>query len=179
MFAEAHALGLLRDPSRSRTHIMVHFCAYTPKISSDIRNKFQCVHSGVFKVSEIAPAIEKIMGLDPGEAPSFVDEAWMEANLSSGTAGLAPGTFLPIMELLMGDGLETWLGTGAIYSHFLIGRPELLTANGLIGGMPATMLRSRPYNPEWRKMLNKGDPPEPVMFRPPFDKLKDAEHIFD
>ncbi|VDC07653.1 unnamed protein product [Peniophora sp. CBMAI 1063] len=158
MFAEAHALGLHRDPSRSRTHIMVHFCEYTPSVSNDLRYKFRCAHSGVFKVSEIAPAIEAIMGLDPGEAPSFVDEAWMEANLSSGTAELAPGTFLPIMELLMGDGLETWLGTG---------------------GMAATMLRTRPYNPEWRKVLNKGDSPEPVRFRPPFDKFKDAEYVFD
>ena len=112
MFAEAHALGLHRDHSRSRTHIMVHFCEYTPNASSDLRYKFRCSNSGVFKISEVAPAIEKIMGLDPGEAPSFVDEAWQEANASSGTAGLASRTNLPILELLMGDGLETWLGTG-------------------------------------------------------------------
>ena len=58
------------------------------------------------------------MGLNKGEGPGWVDEAWREANESSGTAELAPGSFLPIMELLMGDGRESWLGTGTLlHSH--------------------------------------------------------------
>ena len=46
----------------------------------------------------------------------------------------------------------------------------------LSAGLTSTGLGNYPYNPEWRKMFNKGDPPTPMKLT---TGAKDAEHDDD
>ena len=106
-YACAHALGLHRDPSRSQTHIVLQYVEYTPS-QRDPRNKFRVKQAGVFRISDAASGIEKSMGLDPGEGEGFVREALDE--MAAGGRGVEG--FMPMVSLMFGEGVETWLSTG-------------------------------------------------------------------
>ncbi|CCM04755.1 uncharacterized protein FIBRA_06945 [Fibroporia radiculosa] len=55
--AMTHALGLQRDSSRGRTHILFRLCQYTPR---------------VFKISDVLTEIETMMNLDLGEGQEYI-----------------------------------------------------------------------------------------------------------
>ncbi|KAH8101077.1 hypothetical protein BXZ70DRAFT_107136 [Cristinia sonorae] len=135
--ALAHALGLHRDPSRGRTHIVFRFMEYTPKASKDIRHKFRVSHAGVFRIQDVLTDIEGLMGLDPGEGREYIDG--LLADVTRGE------NQVPILDMSVGDdGIDPYLGSIAI---------------------PLSMLRSSTYDPNWRKSINMGDPAEPVALR--------------
>ena len=106
-YAHAHALGLHRDPSRAATHILLQLVEHTPA-ARDPRNKFRVKQAGVFRVADVVAGIEAAMGLDKGEGPGFVREAYEETRAAAvGVEGL-----MPMLSLSFGEGVETWLGTG-------------------------------------------------------------------
>ena len=110
-YAHAHALGLHRDPSRCKTHIILEQVEYMPT-QRDARNKFRVKNVGVFRIADAASAIEGVMGFNPGEGISFVREAWDE--MAAGAKGVLE--FMPMLWLAFGDNVETWLGTGKRFS---------------------------------------------------------------
>ena len=76
--AQISALGLHRDPSRGRTHIILQTVQYTPDTSKDPRSKFTVTAAGVFRIRDALKAIEAAMRLDPGEGASMVQEVLEE-----------------------------------------------------------------------------------------------------
>ena len=107
-YALIHALGLHRDPSRGRTHIVFRFVEYTPHVSKDIRYRFTVTQAGVFKLSEVHADLESVMGLNPGEGKEYVDGLLTEIGVTS-----ASEDKIPIVDLAFGEGLEPWLSTSA------------------------------------------------------------------
>jgi len=144
-----HALNLQRDPSRGRTHIVFRQVEYTPDASKTIRNKFQIIRCGVFRIADVLSDIEAVMGLDKGEGQEYVQSLIDELDATDHA-----GQRVPILELKFGDDLETWLGSDAT---------------------TLDQLRKLPYLPEWRKLMNPKQPPEPMVLR---SGIKDAEHDF-
>lgn len=145
-----NALQLQRDPTRGRTHIVFRKVEYVPHVSKDIRYRFRVAQCGVFRIRDVLGVIEAFMGLDSGEGREYIDD--LLTNLKeTGSAS----DVVPVLDLTFGEGIETWLGSS---------------------GLPAGSLRNYPYNPEWRKMFNKGDPPTPLKLT---TGAKDAEHDDD
>ncbi|KAH7927777.1 hypothetical protein BV22DRAFT_1127094 [Leucogyrophana mollusca] len=60
--APMHALGLHRDPSRGRTHIMFCQAEYTPDASRDMTHKFQISSAGVYCMEDVMPEIDGALG---------------------------------------------------------------------------------------------------------------------
>ncbi|EMD37298.1 hypothetical protein CERSUDRAFT_65004 [Gelatoporia subvermispora B] len=89
------------------------------------------------------------MGLDKGEGKDYVQSLLDELNSTNQGADL-----VPILDLTFGDAIETWMGSMAL---------------------PLSALRQLPYNARWRKTVNQGEPPEPIMLR---SGAQDVEHVF-
>ncbi|KIJ34877.1 hypothetical protein M422DRAFT_263060 [Sphaerobolus stellatus SS14] len=68
-----HALGLHRDPNRSRIYIVFKRTKYAPEASKDFRYKFHIDEMGVYKISDVMPEIESILRLRPGEGREHMD----------------------------------------------------------------------------------------------------------
>lgn len=67
------ALGLVRDPSRGRTHIVFKQVEHVPNAKAP-RDKFRIAAAGVFKLDDIWLDLEGIMGLNPGEGKTYIKE---------------------------------------------------------------------------------------------------------
>ncbi|TCD67331.1 hypothetical protein EIP91_000252 [Steccherinum ochraceum] len=147
-YALAHALGLHRDPSRGRTHIVFRMMEYTPKESKDIRHRFRVSHAGVYKLTDVYPDIERLMGLDQGEGQEYVKGLLEELDTTGNMDKV------PMLDLSFGGGVDAWLGSMAI---------------------PTYSLRQLTYDPDWRKSINISDPAEPFPNRP---GVRDVEHEF-
>ncbi|KAF8912663.1 hypothetical protein CPB85DRAFT_1434298 [Mucidula mucida] len=147
-----HALGLKRDPSRGATHIFVKMVEHVPS-AEDVLNRFVVVQAGVFKISDVQPDIEGILGLNKNELPEFMAEISAEFDAGPGKHNDRVG-FFDLMFSLQ-PGVQAYIG---------------------YMGIAKTRLAHVPYDPDWRAMMNKkGDPPEPIMF---VSGKKDAEHDF-
>lgn len=100
-----HALGLHRDPSRGRTHIVFRYVKYTPQVSKDIRYRFTVTQAGVFKISDVYRDIDVIMGLNPGEGKKYIAEILQEVDATPGSAD-----HVPIVNLAFGGAhIQPWL----------------------------------------------------------------------
>jgi len=148
-YALAFTLGLHRDPSGGRTHIVFKQVEYTPHASKDIRHKFRVARCGVYRIADVLSDIELMMGLNKGEGKEYVQSLLDELDSTNRALSL-----VPILDLTFGEGIETWMGSIA------------LTVDGL---------RQLPYSANWRKLMNKGAPAEPMVLR---SKAQDAEHMF-
>ncbi|KAJ6469418.1 hypothetical protein C8R45DRAFT_1016962 [Mycena sanguinolenta] len=143
-----HALGLRRDPGRGKTHIVFRAVEYVPT-ATKLKHKFRVVSCGVFRIKDVLCDIELIMGLNRGEGQEYVDSLLYEP--------AEPYATVPHIDLSFGDfgdGIQAWLGSGAT------------NVDGIL---------SVPYDPEWWKRLNIGDPPKPIVLR---SGAKDVEHVF-
>ncbi|KAK7677232.1 hypothetical protein QCA50_019826 [Cerrena zonata] len=146
----AHALGVHKDPSRGRTHIILRELEYRPKQSKDFRFRFHVVRIGVFKVQDVLKDIEGLMQLNPGEGEEYLRDMFEAIDNSSHQREM-----VPIIDLTWGDGLQTWLGSTAIHQD---------------------KVRAMPYNPKWREAINvDGEVPEYVLLK---SGVKDAELVF-
>ncbi|KZV62386.1 hypothetical protein PENSPDRAFT_692540 [Peniophora sp. CONT] len=156
--AHISALGLHRDASRGRTHIVLQFVRYTPEVSKDPRFKFTSVATGVFRIKDALKMIEAAtMNLDPGEGTFFIQEVINDTE-HAGRSSTDP-VHIPILELTFGKDISpAWLSGNA-------------TNN--VG------LRAHPYNPDWRKTMNgTGVAPEPLVLVKEMN-AEDVEHVFD
>lgn len=109
--AHVSALGLHKDPSRGRTHIVLQLVEYTPNTSKDPRTKFTIVATGVFRIKDALKMIEPSMGLRPGEGSSFLQEVFDEVDSDRTAKPSADVTLIPILDLSFGKDVETWLGS--------------------------------------------------------------------
>ncbi|KAF7338747.1 MYND-type domain-containing protein [Mycena sanguinolenta] len=143
-FQLVHALGLHRDPKRGRTHIVFKAVEYVPT-ATKFQHKFRVVACGVYRIKDVLRDIEAVMGLDRGEGQEYVESVFYEM----------AGTYASVqfIHLTFGDGIQAWLGSG---------------------GTNVDSILSVPYDPEWRKRLNTGAPPEPMILR---SGAKDVEHF--
>ena len=101
-----HALGLHRDLSRGRTHIVLRRMEYAPNASKDIRHRFRITHAGVFKISEIYTEIEYIMRLNRGKGKEYVD-GFLTYHETIKIPDVAPA-----LSLSYGPGIQGWLTSG-------------------------------------------------------------------
>ncbi|KAI4519097.1 hypothetical protein K525DRAFT_206946 [Schizophyllum commune Loenen D] len=157
----AHALSLKRDPSRARTHIVVKVVQHQPH-ATHAHDHFRFTHVGVFKLDDIYPEIEGIMGLNKGEGRVYIKEMLEEFDAGPGRENKKDGANVryPIFDLAFSP------------------EPGHVQAYLSYGGMDHNTIMRNPYDPDWRKKMNRaGPPPEPVQFVR--RNIKDAEHIFD
>jgi len=140
-----HALGLHRNHERAKTHILFKLAEYTPQASKDLRYKFRVIACSVFCITDILVDLEKFMGLDAGEGEEYINGLIQDV--------VKKGRW-PMLSFVMGNQLRGWLSTGSF---------------------TADTLRETQYNPNWRKLMNIGEPPKLWNIRP---DLRDQEHIF-
>lgn len=148
-----HALNLHRDPTRGRTHIVVRQVKYRPE-EADLRYRFTVTHAGVFKLADCWEAIDEVMSGHKGEGKEIVADILNDIDSTSESRGRDTA---PMLDLTFGDGVQPWLGSMAT----------------TIGS-----LRHQPYDPEWRRSMNKKGVPPPARIIK-FKTALDAEHEFD
>jgi hypothetical protein len=169
-WALMHALGLHRDPKRGKSHIVIKRVQYAPKASKELRYKFRVIECGVFRISDLQPEIEGLMGLDRGEGTEYIQGLLEGLNRQE-----SDGTWrIPMVDLSFGDDVETWLGSSAY--NCLTSAGMCLIGYLRVASITEGALRTLPYNPKWRGMFNLGGPPVILRFKRP--ELKDQEHIF-
>ncbi|KAH7907077.1 hypothetical protein BJ138DRAFT_1104616 [Hygrophoropsis aurantiaca] len=88
--APFHALGLQRDTSRSRTHIIFFNAEYTPHASRDMMHKFRIESAGVYRISDVLPEIEASLGRKPGEGKEYIDGLFANIELNFVQSGGEP-----------------------------------------------------------------------------------------
>ncbi|GJE94142.1 zinc finger MYND domain-containing protein [Phanerochaete sordida] len=151
-FGLQHALNLNRDPARGRTHIVVRQVKHAPD-EPDLRHRFTITHAGVFKLADCWDALDDVLG-GRGEGKAMVADIMNDIDSTSASRG---ADAVPMLDLTLGDGVQPWLGSMAT------------TRDGL---------RHRPYDPDWRKSMNKKGttPPDRIL---KFKNAEDAEFKFD
>ena len=102
-----HALGLNRDPSRGRTHIVVRQVKYTPE-EADLRYRFTITHAGVFRLADCWDAIDEVMGGRKGEGREMVEDIMRDLESTAVSSGRE---VVPMLDLTFGDGVQPWLGS--------------------------------------------------------------------
>ncbi|KAK0502038.1 hypothetical protein EDD18DRAFT_1138989 [Armillaria luteobubalina] len=152
----AHALGLTRDTSRGRTHIVYQEVEYVPSIKNQL-DKFRTTGVGVFKLDDVWQDLELRMGLDPGEGKEYICDMLDEFDHGPGRGpdNAAP---LPMFNLMFS-------ATSDVQVYLRI--------TSISRGKVAFM---RP-KPDWRRHVNtKGEPPVHISLDD--GKIVDAEYIF-
>lgn len=94
-----HALGLHKDLSRGRTHIVIRMVRYTPSTSKDLRHHFLIESCGVFRIADVMTYLEGCMGLDPGEGQEYLDDLLDDDR-----------TRIPLFTLTVTEKTPSWLG---------------------------------------------------------------------
>ncbi|EPQ51834.1 hypothetical protein GLOTRDRAFT_132645 [Gloeophyllum trabeum ATCC 11539] len=104
------------------------------------------------------------MGLDNGEVYNKDVFAEMDAT----------GSIVPIMHLLVGEGVQPWLWSSMSTPSLVYNVHTLTRASA---GTTVDTLRNMPYNPRWREMVDRipKEGPKLVMLR---CGAEDAEHTF-
>ena len=163
-FAFISALGLQRDPSRGRTHIIVRIVEYAPA-SKELKYKFRTKGCGVFKITDAISALEQGTGANKGEGQKLIKEL-IESTLGQRDSNV------PMLWVNMGEGVETWFGSSEFQPVI-----SLPSAYNPSASMSVDDLRRVPYDPNWRLHVNK-----PGDERPSGMGLHggfvDVEHIF-
>lgn len=106
----AHALGVHRDPSRGRTHIVIRYLEWTPKLSKDIQHRFRVSVAGVFKLADVYGDLDYIMNHSPGGAKKSIDEFIVGLDRVDGVEDRTPLLDLMICE----DNLILRNGTSSV-----------------------------------------------------------------
>lgn len=155
----AHALGLRRDPTRSRTHIIIKNVEHQPHATHP-HDYFRFTNVGVFKLADVWPEIEAIMCLNKGEGKQYIKEMLEEFDSGPGSINKLGGEQrYPIFDLAFSP------------------VPGHIEGYLSYGGVDSETLSRTPYDPDWRNKMNRsGSPPGPVVFRR--KGIKDAEHVF-
>lgn len=104
-----HALNLHQDPSRGRTHIVFKTVRYIPTATA-LQDRFSVDGCEVFRIQEILPKLEELMGLDKGEGQEYIDGLFeeLDANIHR-KSGMVP--FIDF-TFSMNDKLQPWLASG-------------------------------------------------------------------
>ncbi|OBZ75168.1 hypothetical protein A0H81_04959 [Grifola frondosa] len=155
--AYMHALGLKRDPSRGRTHVVVSEVEYTPHASKDPRFKFRIVRCGVFRLADMASTDLNRTRISDREKRSL--------------RALAGGV-RDMFDRVDNSNLREVDAVSMVDFTFGV---EISGSNLMCRAIDRVTVEQLPYNSYWRKMLNKGPPPKPFT---DFASLRDVEHVF-
>ncbi|KAF9075484.1 hypothetical protein BDP27DRAFT_1415268 [Rhodocollybia butyracea] len=143
-----HALGLHRDPSRSRTHIVFKHVEYVPN-SKSRRDRFKVVGAGVYKLDDVWQDIETSMALRKNEGKTYIKEMLEEFDVSTGQ------DMLPMLD-------------------FMFGSQEIQTYLGI--RISKAQIQGYPYDPNWKNSLNTAsEAVGPLKLR---SAAKDSEKVF-
>lgn len=104
--ARALALGLHRDLTRSRTHIIIQRVVHVQK-ARELRFKFRVAKAGIFRVKDAARFLEYSFGLARGTG-----EDWVRTELEGTLAHRRPDT-VPVLALAFNEAEEGWFHVGA------------------------------------------------------------------
>ncbi|KAK0438234.1 hypothetical protein EV421DRAFT_1825381 [Armillaria borealis] len=152
----AHALGLARDASRGRTHIIYQEVEYVPSIMGHL-DQFRTTGVGVFKLEDVWQDIESRMKLDPGEGKVYIREMLEEFDHTSGQ-GRVEEAFIPMFVYMFSAKKD-------IQGYLAISR---LSQKEVLSMQP---------KPDWRQDVNKKGE-LPVHIKLGDGKILDAEYIF-
>jgi hypothetical protein len=106
MEVHLHALNLMRDPSRGRTHIVIRKLVHN-KSSTELRDAFEVVEAGVFRIADVLADLNEIF--KPYDAAKLIEWNLME-NDGEGRAFLPA----PMFCADFGDEVEPFLGRGEL-----------------------------------------------------------------
>ncbi|KAK0234383.1 hypothetical protein EDD85DRAFT_955209 [Armillaria nabsnona] len=153
----AHALGLARDASRGRTHIVYQEVEYIPSIKNRL-DRFRSKRIGVFKFEDVWQDLGSRWGLDPDEGRMRIRQMLDEFDHKSGNVRFGGKTQIPIFNLIFSANIhdEVYLKMFTISQRMLVSM--------------------RPRS-DWRRDVNvKGEPPAHIKLSD--GKILDAEFIF-
>ncbi|KAL0568337.1 hypothetical protein V5O48_013648 [Marasmius crinis-equi] len=127
-----HALGLMHDVDRGKTHIIFKSVEYVPQGGKDVLDRFKVVAAGVFKIKDVLREIEIMLNYNKGEGEEVIEEMLGEFNNGPGKGGRVHPFF-----------------------NFFISNDKRLGTYLSIGGVGLPKLREIKYDPDWRKLLNR------------------------
>ncbi|KAH8103617.1 hypothetical protein BXZ70DRAFT_1056297 [Cristinia sonorae] len=156
-----NALGIHRDPSRGKTHIVFRKLANAPKPRpKDFRARVLVTEMTVYRIDDI---LKDIVHYQKGSRMTAKDvrEGIMQnlrtmlQELPNGDPmpGATRGRLIPIMDLTFGPGIHPAINASAV---------------------SAAQLQRIDYDPNWRKMINANHGPPPARFLVP-SRSPDAE----
>ncbi|TCD61257.1 hypothetical protein EIP91_008706 [Steccherinum ochraceum] len=161
-----HALGLRRDPTRSRTHIVIRSVEGVPgPRARDFRDRVRVAQWSVYKIEDVLEDITKYQGTHRGNnkreayngIQKMLNELLQEGPDGKPLPGIPPKRFkrLAMMDLTIGPGIRPYVNAIAISENYV---------------------RTLKYEPDWRQHINGSTaPPEPFVVLGGAD---DAEHVF-
>ncbi|KAJ8081208.1 hypothetical protein PM082_018051 [Marasmius tenuissimus] len=129
----SHALGLHHDPNRGKDLILIKKVEYVPQGGRDVLDRFRVVAAGVFRIRDVLRDIERLLSYSEGTGDALIKEMREEFENGPGRGG----TTYPFFTFLISDDVRIENHLGA-------------------GGIGQARLRSFDYDPEWRKLLNRG-----------------------
>ncbi|KAL0568742.1 hypothetical protein V5O48_013242 [Marasmius crinis-equi] len=148
-----HALGLMHDINRGRTHIVFKRVEYVPQGGKDVLDRFRVVSAAVFPIKGVLREIEGFLNYNKGEGEKVIEEMLEGFNNGPGKGGRA----YPLLGLFITDDwrMGSYLSIGAV--------------------TPKTLQETK-YNPDWRKLMNrKACTVEQLLLR---SGVKDAERDY-
>lgn len=95
------ALGLRRDPTRGRTHIVLKEILYVPKANNP-EHKFCVCRCGVFRIQDVLSQLETLLNLAKGDGPKYI--AAMLDNVP-GVKTASDGAVVPFLHFSGGEDL--------------------------------------------------------------------------
>ncbi|KAK1230843.1 hypothetical protein PQX77_006061 [Marasmius sp. AFHP31] len=129
----SHALGLHHDSNRGKDLILIKKVEYVPQGGRDVLDRFRVVAAGVFRIKDVIRDIERLLRYSEGAGDALLKE--MREEFENG----------------LGHG-----GTKYLFFTFLISDDVRIENHLSAGGIGRPRLCSFDYDPEWRKLLNRG-----------------------
>ena len=109
LHAFASALDLQRDPERAYTHIIVRRIEFVSE-SQELRYAFRDVACEAYKLDDILPDVEVVLGSDEGKGREQFDSVIRDTDKGRGE--------IPMVFLTVVDDLVTWVGGGEFQLGF-------------------------------------------------------------
>lgn len=168
-----HALNLQRDPTRGQTHVVVRKLAHVtgPNIPKDFRFRVQVTECSVYRIDDILSFIKGPASKDSNanvraSMKAVVDDLIKRSNNQ-----------IPILEYTVGPGISPCVSARECLALFLNAVAYLRWWGLNIVSVPIAYVRSLPYDPNWREVINGEAGTPPGRFVVPNGAL-DAEFRF-
>ncbi|PBK98059.1 hypothetical protein ARMGADRAFT_986089 [Armillaria gallica] len=153
----AHALGLARDASRGRTHIVYQEVEYVPSIKNRL-DRFRTKRIGVYRFEDVWQDLGSKWGLDIDESRMGIRQMLDEVDREPGSVRFGGEARIPIFYLIFSANIhdEVYL------------KMRTISQRALVSMQPRS---------DWRRDMNvKGEPPGHIKLND--GKIPDAEFIF-
>ncbi|KAK0433583.1 uncharacterized protein EV420DRAFT_527079 [Desarmillaria tabescens] len=169
------ALGLVRDTSRGRTHIIYQEVEHVPSAKNPL-DKFRSTRIGVFKQEDVWKDLESRLGPDSGDAKMHIREMLKEFDTGPGKERVGRKAHVPIFNLMFSskNKVDVYLRMCVLFLSLDRSLAMLLPNLGEITQRDLVLIRPKP---DWRRFVNvKGEPSIHIQLCD--GKIPDAEFIF-